>query len=937
MTNIPKTSKDQLSEIWDAACKQYGETTGLGLADPKFPRLDRTEDLFSQLEAEKEHFADFRKKKRSLFHAVQAIVAPFEVLGNLVATIIAPAFPPAPSVMGAILLLIQAARGVSVAFDSIMDLFDEIGDFTKRLDIYKKVVLSVGMKEIIVRVMTIIMNVCAVSQNLIRQGFIKSRMKRFAKNLFSEDKKISTYMSMLRDLTSKEHKMATAQTLMEGQEMRKELQDMRLDVREDTGEILRMLQVDHSGKHYQDLLERVKTFLTPAEASHRTYSNLLKTRMRGSCAWLDDNACFEAWHAGDNPFLWIHGGPGVGKSYLASKVVGDLIESQGRSVSEGLSAPVVGYFFCKVSDVKLRSVNSIMRTMIWQVASKEPEFAKIVDERRLTQDIEDTRSLWRDLLMCYLQSSLTHRKMYIIIDGFDEAYAEDQAEFLELVGQTFLDMDPQTLSRLRLALIGRENVRGLLLQYSLDKPLEIEMSSRENDEDIFNYISQGLQRSPVFQSSVKFKDEIADELYKKAEGLWVWVRLAMEPILKSRTESKIRQILKDMPRGIPEMLHHELERLSTELVASEDLIKHLNIILIWVACARKPLTLLQLRLALELHYGESILALKADLETTYSSFLKLGTQSTEEDSSSEEGSTSQEQSDIQDDLEQDDHPGLEGAEVEEETNEQEHITVLFHHASFYDFFKTSPKSAAFCVDIDAAETEIAKTLLSVLCTDEESITRDLEPLREYASVFFLSHWEQADPSLVSEYDRRVISANIVRMFTSESTILEWAVEEYELKMFTDTSWRTMFRTSEMLNDLLESNGDAGRRRAMAILRWIITPKDRSNPGSSSRQLDSGFRTNVPAQSVLETLDLEHSQELGEIFANDETPTKRLLGRVAQFFAKRWLDPAKGFAPDDWPVCSCTMLCRYQRLVRENFIPPQANKYSTRIPTICPKA
>jgi hypothetical protein len=90
----------------------------------------------------------FGPRDAPLLHAMQTVIAPFETWAGLVAVT---QFPPASTIMGAMMLLIQGTKKVSKAFDMITDLFRRLGHFVLRLASYKGVPLSEWMKLILSR------------------------------------------------------------------------------------------------------------------------------------------------------------------------------------------------------------------------------------------------------------------------------------------------------------------------------------------------------------------------------------------------------------------------------------------------------------------------------------------------------------------------------------------------------------------------------------------------------------------------------------------------------------------------------------------------------------------------------------------------------------------------------------------------------------------
>jgi len=64
----------------------------------------------------------------------------------------------------------QAADGVSSSYDALVDLFECLGNFLKRLRIYTDVPLTPGMMDIIANIMVELLSVFALATKQIKQG-----------------------------------------------------------------------------------------------------------------------------------------------------------------------------------------------------------------------------------------------------------------------------------------------------------------------------------------------------------------------------------------------------------------------------------------------------------------------------------------------------------------------------------------------------------------------------------------------------------------------------------------------------------------------------------------------------------------------------------------------------------------------------------------------
>jgi hypothetical protein len=118
----------------------------------------------------------------------------------------------------------QAASGVSSSYDALLDLFDRIGNFLNRLDIYTGIPPTQMITDIIVKIMAELLSVLGLATKLIEKGrFCKFKgvyswpvaqcvVAMFAKKLAGEDD-VGTALQRLDRLTQEEARMVNAETL----------------------------------------------------------------------------------------------------------------------------------------------------------------------------------------------------------------------------------------------------------------------------------------------------------------------------------------------------------------------------------------------------------------------------------------------------------------------------------------------------------------------------------------------------------------------------------------------------------------------------------------------------------------------------------------------------------------------------------------------------
>ena len=68
------------------------------------------------------------------------------------------------------LRMLQAANGVSSSYDALVDLFECLANFLKRIRIYSDIPLTLSMTEISVKIMTELLSVLASATKQVKQG-----------------------------------------------------------------------------------------------------------------------------------------------------------------------------------------------------------------------------------------------------------------------------------------------------------------------------------------------------------------------------------------------------------------------------------------------------------------------------------------------------------------------------------------------------------------------------------------------------------------------------------------------------------------------------------------------------------------------------------------------------------------------------------------------
>ena len=118
----------------------------------------------------------------------------------------------------------QAASGVTSSYDALIDLFECLGNFLKRLEVYTTIPSTPIMTDIIIKIMVQLLSVLALATKQIKQGWFSKcantykppvaqcATEKFAKKLLG-DTEIEAVLQRLDRLTQDEARVTVTQTL----------------------------------------------------------------------------------------------------------------------------------------------------------------------------------------------------------------------------------------------------------------------------------------------------------------------------------------------------------------------------------------------------------------------------------------------------------------------------------------------------------------------------------------------------------------------------------------------------------------------------------------------------------------------------------------------------------------------------------------------------
>ncbi|KAF7586870.1 hypothetical protein BBP40_008217 [Aspergillus hancockii] len=798
---------DQFPALYEKAIRKYREITEETLEVDFLTQIRSVKDLTNEIEERNRAFREFREKRGAIFDVLESALIPVQLFGNLAAGGASMIFPPSSLVFGAVLHLMGAAKGVSASYEAIQDLMQVLQDFTIRLKAYTEEAISGALSDKLSDIIVTLIEIFALSSKTIRRG----RLLKFTQNIFlGNNDAIHAAIERLDKLTRVEANLVGAETLTESKrtgrvvdgisvtanatnatvmETGMTVHQMSAQVHEVQELLGKLVASANEGKQetsegqeaLQGLVNRV---LRPSkiDSAREWFDKIDKARVPGTGDWVRREDVFQSWVNKEVPIIFVSGNPGAGKSFLAANIISGL-EQFSPSVQR--RSPIsIGYYFFKDDNPQTMSFHQALRDLAFQLSKSDPLYQKYLRTIEEYEQISTLESAWRLLFVDYfLKKPNIESTAYILLDAVDEALDEERRIFVGLAKDLYSNK-----SRLQLAIVGRPYISDQLLEGLEGQAPTLHVTKQKNSGDISRYIHANIKKSPVLRRvSAKLRDEIVDRLSAGAEGMFLWVNLMLQELVKKRNETSMRKALEQAPRGLKEMLRHVLASFSES--SNEEELEYLNEMLLWVTCANQPWRLAEVEAILRLKSpeGDGMIDLEGALRRQWASFFTLHREDGLTTAELENGLAHLDGFDGSDD---DEKLGADEASEDMDyfmdfNSKTDTTTVTFCHASIGDFLrdeledKVSAKEGHIAVGVNylEAKAHIQKSYLRLI-TDPEFATKanDSGHMLRYAARHWGHHLLTTVPSECSLEDKREIAKMLLTVFRSEESMLNWLGE-----------------------------------------------------------------------------------------------------------------------------------------------------------------
>ncbi|KAF7347221.1 Ankyrin repeat-containing protein [Mycena venus] len=346
---------------------------------------------------------------------------------------------------------------------------------------------------------------------------------------------------------------------------------------------------DQKQHHDAAKREKIIEWMSPLNFFQRQ-ADIFSTLQPGTGEWLLADSRFQDWLSGFGKILWCRGMPGSGKTVLASLVINHL---EARFSNDGIG---VACIYLNHKESETQSLTNLLAG-IWRQLVLHKCIPDVVENLYERHRERQTRPSLDDFVGTVNFAVAQYSKVHLVVDALDE-YPEVQRNLLlEYLATMGCGVNLMITSRPHISLDG--SFPNFKMQ-----TLEI----RATEDDIRKYTHVHILRSPRLSKHARARPELCDEIETKiisnVQGMFLLAKLHIESLTTKNTVKAVWEALQHLPKDLKLTYDEIMERIDRQNEEDRQLA---HLALTWVANAKRPLSVAELREALAIEPGAASL------------------------------------------------------------------------------------------------------------------------------------------------------------------------------------------------------------------------------------------------------------------------------------------------------------------------------------------
>ena len=332
-------------------------------------------------------------------------------------------------------------------------------------------------------------------------------------------------------------------------------------------------------KEFQNVGKLLAVHGTPEE----DHSIFRSRRKLGTCEHILSNSEFITWQtqSAASKILWIHAGPGHGKSVLCSYLIDYLVKA----------GKICTYFYFRFGNASKRSPSAMLRSIAFQIARWLAPFRTALSNMQtdgMKLEKAEPKTIWLKLFHSLLFQQQFSQPLYWVMDALDES--EDISTTLELISSISTSKLP-----IHVLVVSRYTPPISTAFERMNTSMSVlSICADSNIDDIRLYAISELE---FFHGSEDVKRQIVEQIVSRSQGNFLWAHLVLREVMQCHSTEDVEEALQEIPDGM-ESMYNRMEAAITRLKKPSQK-KLAKSILIWATYSRRPLTTEELSTALK--------------------------------------------------------------------------------------------------------------------------------------------------------------------------------------------------------------------------------------------------------------------------------------------------------------------------------------------------
>ncbi|EPE06550.1 nacht and ankyrin domain protein [Ophiostoma piceae UAMH 11346] len=283
--------------------------------------------------------------------------------------------------------------------------------------------------------------------------------------------------------------------------------------------------------------------------------------------------------------------PGVGKTYLTSKVVDHLQDELRQSNDEGFA-----FFYCDRNEEEYRKPLSVLQSFTRQLSTPP---GRPGDMQTCLRDVwrtsrEAGRSMSYNMCKSQLLKSVDmYSRTTLVLDALDECERVSRASLIDAI--EYLISESKMPIRVFISSRPDSDIRALFTKLP-----SIEMQATDNQDDIILFVHEEIAKHHRWKTMRKHvKEGIIKTLLAQSHGMFQWVYLQIRQLLEVHTERAIQNRIGKLPNSLRGAYDEIYNEIGTGDVYEKSVVDR---VFKWLMCAHKPMSRLQLLQAVSIDY-----------------------------------------------------------------------------------------------------------------------------------------------------------------------------------------------------------------------------------------------------------------------------------------------------------------------------------------------